>query len=162
VKTESSSPFVPQLRFANTTLTGYGVFLPNAQSRSAYGGSDAVAIHQDWSALVTSLTPARPGEILHLYGTGFGRVDSQPPDGMPSPADPPASTITPVTCWAWGADNATKMDIRVLFTGLAPSLAGVYQMDVLVPTANLRSSVQLVCNGEGDNSNFFGSFAVKP
>jgi uncharacterized protein (TIGR03437 family) len=162
VKTESSSPFVPQLHFATTTLTGFGAFLPHPQSPSAYGGSDAFAVHQDWNALVTSVTPARPGEILHLYGTGFGRVDSQPPDGMPAPADPPARTVTPITCWAWGADNLTKMDIPVLFAGLAPGLAGVYQMDVRLPSANLRSSVQLNCTGEGDNSNFLGSFAVKP
>jgi hypothetical protein len=35
-------------------------------------------------------------------------------------------------------------------------------MDVRLPAANLRSSVQLNCTGEGDNSNFYGSFAVKP
>ena len=119
-------------------------------------------MHEDWSALVTSVAPARPGEILHLYGTGFGRVDSQPSDGMPAPADPPARTTAPLTCWAWGADNLTQMDIPVLYAGLAPGLAGVYQMDVRVPAANLRPSVQLNCIGEGDNSNFLGSFAVKP
>ncbi|MDP2999679.1 MAG: hypothetical protein Q8N47_19485 [Bryobacterales bacterium] len=162
VKTESSSPFIPQLRFATSTFTGLGAFLLNPRSPSGYGGSDALAVHEDWSALVTSVTPARPGEILHLYGTGFGRVDSQPPDGMPAPADPPARTITPITCWAWGADNFTKMDIPVLFAGLAPGLAGVYQLDVRVPAANLRPSVQLNCIGEGDNSNFYGSFEVKP
>jgi len=162
VKTESSSPFVPQLRFATSTFTGLGAFLRNPRSPSGYGGSDALAVHENWSALVTSGNPARPGEILHLYGTGFGRVDSQPPDGMPAPADPPARTITPITCWAWGADNFAKLDIPVLFAGLAPGLAGVYQMDVRVPAANLRPSVQLNCIGEGDNSNFYGSFAVKP
>jgi len=162
VKTESSSPFVPQLRFATATLTGFGAFLPNPQSPSAYGGWDALAVHQDWSALVTSSNPAQPGEILHLYGTGLGRVDSQPPDGMPAPADPLARTVIPVTCWAWGSDNATMLDIPVLYAGLAPGLAGLYQMDVRLPAANLRPSVQLNCVGEGDNSNFLGSFAVKP
>ncbi len=162
VKAESSSPFVPQLRFATTTLIGFGAFLSNPQSPSAYGGSDAFAVHQDWSALVTSGNPAWPGEILHLYGTGFGPVDSQPPDGMPGPADPPARTVMPVTCWAWGADNVARLDIPVLYAGLAPGLAGVYQMDVRLPAANLRSWVQLNCVGEGDNSNFLGSFAVKP
>jgi uncharacterized protein (TIGR03437 family) len=162
VKTESCSPFIPQLRFATTTLTGFGAFLRNLRSPSAYGGWDALAVHQDWSALVTSGNPARPGEIVHLYGTGFGRVDSQPPDGLPAPADPPARTVIPVTCWAWGADNVARLDIPVLYAGLAPGLAGVYQMDVRLPAANLRPSVQLNCIGEGDNSNFLGSFAVKP
>src|SRR5260370_6751990 len=70
VKTESSSSFVPQLRFTESNLID-GMFLRNPQSFSAaYGGLEALAIHQDWSALVTADSPARPVEILHLYGTG--------------------------------------------------------------------------------------------
>ena len=162
VKTEASSIFEPRLRLDNTTLTAYGTFVKLAQSPSAYGGLDALAVHQNWDALVTSDKPARPDEILHLYGTGFGRVEFQPPDGMPAPADPPSRTITPVTCWTWGADNVTRMEIPVLFAGLAPGLAGYYQLDVRLPSANLRPSVQLTCAGEGNASDFFGSFAVKP
>jgi uncharacterized protein (TIGR03437 family) len=162
VRTVSSSPFVPRVRFATTTFTGYGKFLSNPQSQSAYGGLDALAVHEDWSSLVTSGNPARPGEILHLYGTGFGRVESQPADGIPAPVDPLARTIMPITCWAWGADNIARLDIPVFFAGLAPGFAGVYQMDVRVPPANLRPSIQLNCVGEGNNGEFFGSFAADP
>ena len=81
---------------------------------------------------------------------------------MPAPANPPARTITPLTCSAWGADNVTRMDFPVLYAGLAPGLVGVYQMDVRLPVANLRPSVQLACTGEGVDNNFVGSFAVKP
>ncbi len=159
VNTGDSSPFIPQRNFASTTYASMGTFLQNPRSPSAYGGWDALAIHEDWSALVTFTNPARPSEIVHLYGTGFGRVDPQPADGEPASFAP---TLTPVTCWAWGADNATKLDIAALYSGLAPGLAGIYQLDVLLPESNLRPSVQLNCAGEGDNSNFLGSFAVKP
>jgi uncharacterized protein (TIGR03437 family) len=160
VVAESSSPFVPRTQFGTSAFPAWSSFLFNPQSPSAYGSSDALAVRQDWSVLVTSANPASPGEIVHLYATGLGRVDSPPLDGMPARADPPARTLAPVTCWAWGADNATRLDIPVLFTGLAPGFAGVYQMDVRLPQSNVRPSIQLNCSGEGGD--FLGSFAVRP
>ena len=68
--------------------------------------------------------------------------------------------MVPVTCWAWGADNTTQLDIPVLFSGLAAGTAGYYQMDVRLPLTNLRPSTQISCTGAGYNSDFFGSFAV--
>lgn len=162
VNTESSSPFVPLLSFASTTYSGLGAFIENQKSASAYGAWDAAVVHQDWSALITAANPARPNEIVHLFGTGFGPVDFQPADGMPGPADPPSHTVTLVSCWAWGADNRTQLAIPVLYSGLAVGLVGIYQLDVRLPASNLRPSVQLSCTGEGDNSTFFGSFAVSP
>ena len=102
----AAAPGKPRFCIAST-------FVKLPRSPSAYGGFDALAVHQNWDGLVTSDNPARPNEILHLYGTGFGRVDFQPPDGMPAPADPPSRTVMPVTCWAWGADNFTKSEIPV-------------------------------------------------
>jgi len=40
----------------------------------------AVAAHQDGSAISVS-SPARRGEIVSLYGTGFGPYNPEPPDG---------------------------------------------------------------------------------
>jgi uncharacterized protein (TIGR03437 family) len=160
VKTPGTSPFDPQLSLPNTTLTGYGLFLTLPHSPSAYGGLDALAVHEDWSAPVTAENPARPNETIHLYGTGLGRVDAAQADGMPAPGNPPARTVVPVTCWAWGEDNVTRLDIPVLFAGLAPGMAGYYQMDVRLPAANLRPSIQLSCTGEGDSHDFLGTFAV--
>jgi uncharacterized protein (TIGR03437 family) len=124
-----------------------------------------LAIHGDWSSIVTPANPARPGEILHIYGAGFGRVDDPPPTGMPSPADPPARTVVRVTCWTWGTDNISQLDVEVLFSGLAPGLAGYYQLDIRLPGANIRPAFQFYCNGEGNtgypySGEFFGSFSV--
>jgi hypothetical protein len=53
----------------------------------------------------------------------------------------------------------------VLFSGLAPGLAGYYQLDIRVPGGNIRSAFQFYCNGEGNPSSadmsFLGSFPVK-
>jgi len=164
VKTESSSPFDPRPFIFHSTRTAHGTFLTNPQSQPPVNGDDrnTLAIHQNFDALVTLENPAHPGEILHLYGTGFGQVDLPQPDGIPAPADPPARTVVPVTCWSWSTDNKTKLDIPVLYAGLAPGLVGIYQLDVALPATDLKPLMPLTCNGEGDSSNFYGSFAVKP
>jgi uncharacterized protein (TIGR03437 family) len=151
VKAESSSPF-EQLSFSQYTRTAAGAFLylsPN------YG---PLAIHQNFDALVTPDNPAQPGEILHFYATGLGRVASPPADGMPAPADPLAPTIVPVACHAFSISGP---DIPVLYAGLAPGFVGIYQLDVRLPTTNLQPSMTLSCMGEG-NSYTSRSFAVKP
>jgi len=151
VKIESSSPFGPRLDFFNFTRSASGAFLSLPHSY------DALAVHQNFDALVTPDNPAQPGEILHFYGTGFGRVASPPPDGMPGPADPLAATIVPVTCHA---SSDSGPEIPVLYAGLAPGFVGIYQLDVRLPTTSLKPSIVLSCRGEAYFSS--GSFAVKP
>lgn len=150
VKIASPSPFEPQLDFFNITKTASGGLLSLPHSY------DALAVHQNFDALVTPDNPAQPGEILHFYGTGFGRVASPPPDGMPAPADPLAATIVPVACHA---SSPSGPDIPVLYAGLAPGFVGIYQLDVRLPTTKLKPSIELSCMGEGYFSS--GSFAVK-
>ena len=54
--------------------------------------------HEDFSARVTASNPPRPGEIIHLFGTGWGPVTPTVPDGQPAPASPLSTTVMPVTC----------------------------------------------------------------
>ena len=150
VKVGPVSPFIPQLRY-NISTTTRGEFLTNPQSPGPNGTYGILAAHEDWRGLVSTISPARPGEIIHIYGIGFGRVDSQPPDGTPAPADPPARTISPIACSA-----------PVLFAGLAPGLVGIYQMDVRLPLETTTTTFGLTCSSTGLTGNFSGSFQVKP
>lgn len=162
VHASSSSPFVPRLNLAATRVIAGRIF-PNPASPSAFGGWDALAIRQDWSGIITAANPALGGEIVHLYGTNFGPVDRTPEDGLPAPANPPARTLTPVTCLGGTSpESRTPVEVPVHFSGLAPGLVGIYQLDVQVPVSNLGRSLMVRCTGEGDNRDFYGSFAVKP
>ena len=161
VRTAASSPFEARVRLPVTVLPAYPTFLTVPKSPSGYGGWSSLAVHGDWSAGVDATRPAQPNEVVHLFGTGFGRVNAPPEDGMPAPADPLAHTVVPVTCWAWGADNITRLDIPVLFAGLAPGTVGYYQLDLRLPGGNLRADTQLVCTGEGDSHDFLGSVKVR-
>jgi uncharacterized protein (TIGR03437 family) len=90
-------------------------------------------VHQDFKSLVTRESPARPGEILHLYVTGLGPTEPAVASGLPTPLGEPFVITAPWEfLWPRGA-NYFLAD--VLFAGLAPGMIGVYQMDLRLPTA---------------------------
>jgi uncharacterized protein (TIGR03437 family) len=91
-----------------------------------------VAAQQDFSDLVTRANPARPGEIIHFYMTGLGPVDQSVPTGSASPASPPAAATAPFAC-SFADFHAGNRRADVLFAGLAPGLAGYYQVSVRLP-----------------------------
>ncbi len=146
----STSPFIPTLTSSVSAWSGWGAFVPGP---SGY----VLAAHEDWSGPVTRFNPALPSEILHLYGFGFGPVDSHPPAGMPASANPLSSTVVPIACSALGADNVTQLTIPVLFSGLAPGLVGYYQLDIQLPSSNLRTNTGIECIGSGLPGGFGGN-----
>jgi len=102
-------------------------------------GLDAVgdyAIHQDWSRLVTVSDPARPGEIIHAYGSGWGAVDGTVQSGTPTPTGRLYNITAPCQWSALSAPfnpSAPQYPFTVQFSRLAPGLVGLYQFDFLVP-----------------------------
>jgi uncharacterized protein (TIGR03437 family) len=105
-----------------------------------------VAAHQDFTALVTSGNPARPGEIIHAYMTGLGPVNGPVADGI----------LTPLEALLWVADLPTCTlhsrqfvgSLRVWFAGLAPALIGVYQVSFQIPgNAPQDVSAAIGCGG---------------
>jgi uncharacterized protein (TIGR03437 family) len=61
--------------------------------------ANAMAMHEDGSA-VTADAPAKPGELLTLYGTGFGPAERPRPEGMPIPQSPSYNLVDAVTVQA--------------------------------------------------------------
>ena len=90
-----------------------------------------VAVHEDWSALVTPQNPARAGEIIHLYMTGLGPTEPPAATGMPSPSDPPAQLTKPLHCEVIAGRQSRTAE--VLWAGLAPTFFGVYQVSLRLP-----------------------------
>jgi len=88
-------------------------------------GMFAVA-NADWNANSEGRA-ARPGEVLHIYATGQGVVSPAVEDGVAAPAQPLArSVVTPNVF-------LSSRQLEVLYNGLAPGLAGVWQLDVMLP-----------------------------
>ncbi|MEK7408330.1 MAG: S8 family serine peptidase [Acidobacteriota bacterium] len=100
-------------------------------------GRNYIAALDENFRLLGSANLARRGRTVLLYVNGLGPVDNRPPTGEPSPSQPLAATrVTPqVTI---GGRSA-----QVAFSGLAPFIVGLYQLNVVVP-ADAPSGLQPV------------------
>jgi uncharacterized protein (TIGR03437 family) len=121
-------------------------------------GNYAVATRTDYSYAVPNgtlsvpTTAAQPGDIVILWGTGFGNTSPLAPIGQEvPPADYSVSGVT-VTI---GSTAAT-----VYGTALAPGLASVYQVAIQVPTSLADGKYPLVVTVNGVQSAAVG-FAVQ-
>jgi len=118
--------------------TGDAVDVPVFDTQPAVftlDGAKAVVVHAADNTLVTASSPMQPGETVYLYATGLGAVDNQPATGVATPASPLAQvrTLPSITIGGQAA--------IVRFAGLAPGIAGVYQVNLTVPL-NVASGEQ--------------------
>jgi len=121
-------------------------------------GNYAVATRTDYSYVVPNgtlsvpTTAAQPGDVVILWGTGFGNTSPLAPIGQEVP--PAAYLVSGVTVTI-GSTPAT-----VYGTALAPGLAGVYQVAIQVPTSLAGGNYPLVATVNGVQSAAV-SFAVQ-
>ncbi len=105
--------------------SGPGIFTLTSDGRGA-----GIFLHGADFSLVTRTNPARPGEVVLIYGTGLGAVLPSVKSGELAPGDPPASATASVSVTINGIDAGTP-----LFAGLAPGFVGLYQVNVPIPAA---------------------------
>ena len=91
-------------------------------------GGTLVAQHGADFSLVTSSSPAKPGEALVIYLLGMGPTNPPVASGAPAPSSPLAQVTTQPTLTV---DGETA---NVFFAGLTPTFAGLYQVDFYVPS----------------------------
>jgi len=103
-----------------------------------------VATHADGS-VITPDNPARPGETIVVYGTGFGPVDRDQETGLA--AEGIARVRGPV-----GAE-VSGIQAGVSFAGLSPGFVGLYQTNVTLPANLTEGEHRLVFSSNGIVSN---------
>jgi uncharacterized protein (TIGR03437 family) len=121
-----SSP-VATLNSLQTFAPAFFVF-PNSTSIAAEEASTGTLVAD--SSVVTGAAPANPGDIVSLFGTGFGAVSPAVAAGQL--ATGMASLTNSVTV-AIGGTTLAAAD--VLYAGLSPgSISGLYQFNVRIPS----------------------------
>lgn len=130
----------PVARLAVETAAGvsddHGVQIfptsPAIFTLDASGRGPAAALNQDGS-LNTADNPARSGEVVVMWATGFGAMNPTPTDGeitagsLPVPAEPVEVLLS-------------GQSTELLYAGAAPGLvAGVVQLNVRIPPTQTNS-----------------------
>lgn len=117
---------------------------PGSFSETENGIGLAAAEHGN-GELITSSNPAQPGEYISMFLTGLGPVTPTITDGAVGPSNPlswadvyKAGNLSVVFNELGSANNPGTIE----YAGLVPTLAGLYQLNVQVPTSGL---------GEGDD-----------
>jgi uncharacterized protein (TIGR03437 family) len=142
-----------QTGLANIQVTNNGVqskvvqmylsdSLPGAFSQTQNGTGNANALHAATYLPITPASPALAGETILLYLTGLGTVSPAVADGSLGPSNPPSTS----DLFGAGNFNVYFDDVTqgsfgnagtVVFAGLAPGFAGLYQVNVTVPSSGL-------------------------
>ena len=77
--------------------------------------------------LAEAASPARAGDAVVIYCSGLGEVNPPVAAGAAAPAYPLSVTANPVSVTMGGREA------QVLFAGLSPGFAGLYQVNAVVP-----------------------------
>ncbi|HXE62620.1 MAG TPA: hypothetical protein VN519_03725 [Bryobacteraceae bacterium] len=145
---------------------------PGSFSAGANGIGYAAATHGDGS-IITAANPVQPGETIALYLTGLGTVTPTVADGAVGPSTPPLSTSD--------LFNAGNLEVdfndygtgdsavgTITYAGLAPTLAGLYQINVTLPATGLTAGHNVYVEIRTDAADIsqvqipFGAGAVTP
>ena len=138
---------------ATLTVTHAGVAASQTVSIAAagpaiftlYGNPQAAALNQDY-AVNSQANPAAAGQAILLFGTGFGAVSPAVPTGAAASADSLSQVTAKVTATVGGAAA------QVLFAGLAPGFAGLWQINLTLP-AGISGAVPTIVTVAGMASN---------
>lgn len=148
--------YVPVVVYVNgaPSLPIMAAFSPYQPALYTANGTGAIAQHGADYSLITAASPAQPGEIVILYGNGLGPVQPAVALGAPAPSMPPATTIVNPVVTIGGAQA------EVLFSGLAPGLVNLYQLDVRVPLGAQAGNQDVVVTINSADSPPFSSPAA--
>jgi adhesin/invasin len=126
--------------------TGPGIFLLE--------GTHAAATNLDGS-VNSSVNPIRAGSYLTVYFTGQGAFNNPYDTGAPAPMSPLSWTVADTTATIGGTDTV------VSFSGATPTLAGLSQVNLVVPADLAPGDYPVAITVGGVTSNS-GTISVTP
>ena len=139
-----SAPGQADLRAAFTVVRN----APGLFQQNINGQPFAIATHEDGSP-VTLAAPAKPGELLTLYGTGFGPTDHLRPAGFAIPDQPPFQVTDPMKV---SIGDGTIQPENVF---AAPGGVGMDALQFRLPDSSLsgtNAALHITVNGQDSNT----------
>jgi uncharacterized protein (TIGR03437 family) len=101
---------------------------PGLFTTGGTGTGQVAALNQDFS-INSATNPQVRGGVISLFGTGQGFVANAPPDGQASTGLVPTALHPQILL-----GGAFVPDANIQYSGLAPTLVGVWQINFQVPT----------------------------
>lgn len=117
---------------------------PNGQPVATHADYTWAAANGTFSGVTT--VPAKAGEAIILWGTGFGPTTPAAPTGTEVPASPIYYTANPVSMTIGGTPA------QVYATALASTFAGLYQVVVTVPASLANGNYPILATVNGTTS----------
>jgi minor extracellular serine protease Vpr len=114
-------------------------------------GKRAIAALDEQSAVVGSANPVQRGHVLQLFVNGLGAVA---PGTQPASGEPSRGTLPLAITLATPSVAIDGQPASVQFSGLAPGIVGLYQVNVVVPQTIKAGSLPLTLS--------IGGVASKP
>ncbi|HLG99366.1 MAG TPA: IPT/TIG domain-containing protein [Bryobacteraceae bacterium] len=149
-----------QLHVNNNGAISNGLTVGSAPASPAFfelSGNQVIATRLDYTYAAKNgtipglaTTPAKPGDVLILWGTGFGVATPAAPAGVVTPSGQTYSAADPVTVTING------VQATVYGTALTAGLAGVYQVAIQVPQTLANGDWELVATTQDGFSSATG------
>jgi len=140
-----------QLPFDFTGDADLRLTTPNGSASVSIAAAEAapgiLAVAHPTGELVSASSPARPGQVLIIYAAGLGPLDGEIRAGQAAPSDRLLNTRLSVRVKVGGAM------VTPAFAGLVPGLAGLYQVNVQLPST-LSPDTSLAVHAGSATSNW--------
>jgi uncharacterized protein (TIGR03437 family) len=115
--------------------------LPTAPAVFQAGDIDglptALIYRADNGELVTPTNPLHPKDTITIWLTGMGATDQKIVAGLAAPSDPLAKALVQPIVTLGGAA------LQILYAGLAPGWAGLYQINATVPSSGVPQGLNI-------------------
>ena len=147
-----STPFTITIEAATPAFFTYYIAAGDTIAPHGY----VAARHASDSAAVTPLgaiaglaRPARPGDLVEIYGTGWGRTTPAAATGELAPGAATLRTEANPKVAIGGVQLAPE---DLLYVGLAPGTAGLYQLNIRIPETAAPGNQELTLTVYGKTS----------
>lgn len=114
-------------RVLGDSAVAMGQVAPGIFTQAGDGIGAAAAQNEDHS-LNTQTNPALQDSVITIYATGLGFIDGAPADGEAATKATPIQRLPTIIM-----GTAPLPDENILYCGLAPSLVGVWQLNLKIP-----------------------------